>query len=300
MKSKIKNKYKKKIIAILLFINIINFFSCKENKQRTEAEKIVNEWINKEIKFPSKYQCSISGIDSVGCNKLFNSEYKIMLYIDSLGCASCKLKLTDWKSIIKEADSLFPGKLNFLFFFHPKDKRELDILFKRDNFDYPVFIDSKDSINSLNHFPDKQSYQCFLLDETNKVLMVGNPTLNPQIWKLYQEQISGKVNTDKTIKTSVDIDQTKINLGNVNIGSTATATFKVKNTGDNPLVISHVSTSCGCASAEWDKEPVKPGTVSKVKIHMKAEDDGYFNKTANIFCNIKGGPIKIIVSGNAK
>ena len=44
----------------------------------------------------------------------------------------------------------------------------------------------------------------------------------------------------------------------------ATATFKIKNDGDKPLVISNVTTSCGCTVADWTKEPIAPGAATYV------------------------------------
>jgi hypothetical protein len=45
---------------------------------------------------------------------LLEGDYKVLLYVDSVGCTSCKLRLWDWKALIAEADSAFAGKLSFL------------------------------------------------------------------------------------------------------------------------------------------------------------------------------------------
>jgi len=178
---------------LLLMIVVLSLFSCKKDERRTETEKIVTEWIGKEIIFPLDYECNLLKKDTALCAGLLNADYKILIYVDSMGCTTCKLRMYEWKQLIQKADSIFAkNELSFLFFFHPKDKKELKYLFVRDHFDYPVFIDNSDQINKLNHFPDKQSYQCFLLDKDNKVVMIGNPVQNPGIWKLYKEQISEK------------------------------------------------------------------------------------------------------------
>ncbi|GAB6011595.1 hypothetical protein [Viscerimonas tarda] len=92
---------------------------------------------------------------------------------------------------MQETDSLLPNKLNFLFYFHPKDTKELKFLLRRDRLEYPVFIDERNQIDSLNHFPKQQEYQCFLLNKENKVVAMGNPTMNPKIWELYKNIIRG-------------------------------------------------------------------------------------------------------------
>jgi hypothetical protein len=197
-----------------------------------------------------------------------------------------------------EADSLNTGKLSFLFFFHPKDKKELQFLFKRDQMDYPVFIDSNNEIDRLNDFPEQQSYQCFLLSKDTKVLMIGNPILNPRIWGLYKDRIFGEKEEKQTM-TTVEVDKTMHDFGNIQTGKRYPAVFQIKNTGNYPLIISQVSTSCGCTAAEWEKKPIEPGKTTEIKAIMNPEEEGYFNKTIEVFCNIKESPLKLITSGTA-
>jgi len=278
---------------------LLGLFSCKKDERRSEAEKIVSEWIGKEIKFPSGYECSLLGKDTSLCVDLLNREYKILLYVDSMGCTDCKLRLYNWKQLIAESDSLFSNQLGFLLFFHPKDKKELQFLFKRDHFDYPVFIDNTNQIYSLNNFPDNRTYQCFLLDKDNKVVMIGNPAINPSIWELYKEQISGNPNSKNEIVTTVELDRTVYDYGDIKIGTPNDAVFTITNTGNHPLSIQQIITSCGCTAVEWGKQPIKPGKATDIKVEMKPEEPGYFRKTIDVYCNIEKSVIKLIISGNA-
>ena len=71
-----------------------------------------------------------------------------------------------------------------LFFFHPKDMKELRYLTRRDSFTYPVCFDEKDELNVLNRFPSDMTFQTFLLDKEHKVVSVGNPVHNPKVKEL--------------------------------------------------------------------------------------------------------------------
>jgi len=179
---------------ILIILSIVTVFvcSCKSNKQKEDAAKIVNEWIGKEIKFPENISCYFSGIDTIPelCSEQFKKDFKILLYVDSAGCSECRLELFEWKLLMEEADSLFHGKLGFLLYFQPKNVRDVLYLFSGSQFKYPVFMDTKGLINNENNFPQEMQYQCFLLGGDNKVLMLGNPVLNPRIWELYKELIT--------------------------------------------------------------------------------------------------------------
>ncbi|MGV8096493.1 MAG: hypothetical protein AB2L24_31945 [Mangrovibacterium sp.] len=180
--------YLEYIALLILLCNILS--SCQDNSKKDQARKIISDWMGKEIKFPDMIPNMFLGNDSSSVHPLNNS-YKILLYVDSLGCMSCKLSLSGWKKIIAESDSLFPNRIEFLFFFQPtKKKKELFYVFRRDSFNYPIFIDVDNKINTLNHLPSQMEYQCFLLEPNNKVALVGNPVLNPKIWILFKQYIS--------------------------------------------------------------------------------------------------------------
>ena len=191
-------------------ITIFSVYSCKDYKKRKEIEKIVNEWTGKKILFPENIQCYVAGNDTLTelCKELLYKEFKILLYVDSLGCSSCRLNLFEWKQLMEEADSLFHGKVGFLLFFQPPKTRETAYLFTRDQFYYPVFMDINGTIDKLNRFPKEIDYQCFLLDGDNKVLMIGNPVLNLNYWELYKSQITGKKKTELEKLTTVTVDKT--------------------------------------------------------------------------------------------
>ena len=187
---KIKHIYTKRFFVITVTCCAFCFSSCKDAR-REDATKIVSEWTGKQIKFPDGLSCTSMGKDTT-CIDLYSDNYKILLYVDSLGCSSCRLKLSEWKQIMAEADSLFNGKVDFLFYFQPKkqDEKELQFLFRSNGFNHPVFIDLKNEIDRINKFPSQTGYQCFLLDRDNKVLMIGNPSVNTGIWQLFKGYIS--------------------------------------------------------------------------------------------------------------
>jgi hypothetical protein len=61
---------------------------------------------------------------------------------------------------------------------------------KNDQFDYPVFIDKENRINTLNQFPlNNMQFQRFLLDQNNQVQTIGNPILNLKVRELYKQKL---------------------------------------------------------------------------------------------------------------
>ena len=164
--------------------------SCQESNKEAML-RLVNEWNGKEIKFPAHSVFTIQGKDTVDF-PYKGADYKVVTYVDSAGCTSCKLQLPRWKELVAEVDSLTDGRVPFLFYFHPKDMKELRYLTRRDDFTYPVCFDERDELNRLNQFPTDMTFQTFLLDKDNKVVAMGNPVLNPKIKDLYLGIIKGE------------------------------------------------------------------------------------------------------------
>jgi len=64
--------------------------------------------------------------------------------------------------------------------------------------------------------------------------------------------------------------------------------FYVHNTGDAPLVISQVLTTCGCAQPEWSKTPIEPGATGYVIVsYDMVNRPGPFMKKITAFTNEK-------------
>ena len=285
-------------VAVFCFIS-----SCRENERHKKAAEVVNEWMGKEILFPENVPCYILGKETRSeiCDDLFNREFKIVMYVDSAGCGSCRLQLFEWEQLMEEANRLFPGKVGFLIFFQPENETEMESLFEREGyFDHSVFIDIKGSINKLNHFSQEMQHQCFLLDKDNKVLMIGNPVLNPKIWELYKSVISGGKEIKKEILTVTKVDKTSYNYGIIPKGVPSSTTFTIMNAGQHPLVIYHISTSCGCTSIKWDKQPIGPGRSTDIHVEMTPDELGYFNKTIIVYCNTSESPIKFTIQGGSE
>ena len=160
-------------------------------------------------------------------------------------------------------------------------------------------------MNELNHFPSKgAAFHTFLLDKDNRVLAIGNPIHNPKVKELYLKIIQGeKVEKDKgteVINTKVTIDKTSISLGRFNWQKEQKVTFTLKNTGNRPLAVQDVNTSCGCTSVSFSKEPVQPGGELKLEVTYTAEHPEHFNKTITVYCNMESSPLVLKIMGDAE
>ena len=273
--------------------------SCSKS-EKERLSRLVQEWEGKEILFPAHSTFTIQGKDTVDFD-FKGAAYTIVTYIDSVGCTSCKLQLHRWKELVKEVDSLTNGDVPFLFYFHPKDIKELRYLTRRDAFAYPVCFDEKDDFNRLNRFPSEMMFQTFLLDKENRVIALGNPIQNPKVKELYLNLIKGMgESTSKERVTTVSINSTVIDFGSFPKEEKQERSFILTNTGNGLLVIQDIVTSCGCTKVEYSKEPVRPGETLEVKVIYEAEQAEHFNKTVTGYCNAENSPLRLAVKGAAK
>lgn len=65
-----------------------------------------------------------------------------------------------------------------------------------------------------------------------------------------------------------------------------TTTFKFKNEGDVPLILSNVRASCGCTTPKWTREPVAPGADGEISVSYNPKNrPGSFNKSVTVTSN---------------
>jgi len=286
-------------LVVTLIMCVWMLASCQESREEAML-RLVSEWNGKEIKFPSRSVFTIQGKDTVDF-EFGNVDYKVVTYIDSVGCTSCKLQLHRWKELVEEVDSLTDGRVPFLFYFHPKDMKELRYLTRRDGFEYPVCLDEKDELNRLNRFPADIIFQTFLLDKDNKVVAIGNPVLNPKIRELYLGLVAGSRSSKPSEQTTqVSISQTVLDFGSFPKEEKQERSFVLTNTGNGLLMMQDIITSCGCTKVEYPKEPARPGETLEVKVTYEAEEAGYFSKKITVYCNTENSPLRLTVKGTAK
>ena len=285
---------------IIIILGFVVFASCgKSNKDKSFS--LLQKWIGKELSLPARSVFTIQGKDTV--EYPIQNTYKILTYIDSTGCTSCKLKLAEWEKFITVVDSIRPHTVQFLFFLCPKNGMEIYQTLRVERFKHPICIDEGDNLNKLNHFPADMAFQTFLLNSDNKVLAIGN-LINPKVKELYlkiiQSEKIGRKDESKVTRTKADIGRTLVPLGKFDWRKEQKAVFVLKNTGDKPLVIQDVVTSCGCTSAEYFKKPVRPNDSLELCVTYKAEHPEHFDKTITVYCNTASSPIVLRIIGTAQ
>ncbi|RNC67135.1 DUF1573 domain-containing protein [Proteiniphilum sp. X52] len=101
-------------------------------------------------------------------------------------------------------------------------------------------------------------------------------------------------------KPDMDFKRTEHNFGTIKeeMGSVSTQ-FEFTNTGKSPLIIQRVSTSCGCTTPSYTKEPVLPGKKGTISAtYSTVRRPGTFNKTIRVYTNVPDTVYLLTIKGN--
>jgi len=100
---------------------------------------------------------------------------------------------------------------------------------------------------------------------------------------------------------AITFEEVKYDFGSVVAGGTVDHTFKFKNTGTAPLIISNIGVSCGCTTPEWTKAPVLPGKIGTIAAHFNSTGKmGMQNKVLTIESNAAAGSTTVSLVGEVK
>lgn len=76
-----------------------------------------------------------------------------------------------------------------------------------------------------------------------------------------------------------------IDYGKIEYKADGVRTFKFKNTGKSPLIISRIQSSCGCTTPKKPKEPIMPGETGEIDVKYATSRVGGFAKTITVYSN---------------
>ena len=95
--------------------------------------------------------------------------------------------------------------------------------------------------------------------------------------------------------------KTEYNFGSVRQNAPAECRFVFQNTGNEPLVLASVGTTCGCTVPEWSKKPVMPGKYGTVKVSYNTSHKGSFRKVVSVKSNaVNQSPYLLRIRGKVE
>ena len=106
---------------------------------------------------------------------------------------------------------------------------------------------------------------------------------------LFVGLISFSVNAqDKQAK--IEFESETIDYGTIEKGADGVRVFKFKNTGDAPLIITKVKSSCGCTVPKKPEAPILPGMTGEIQVKYDTNRVMPIRKTISVTSNAENAP----------
>ncbi|MEN7549613.1 DUF1573 domain-containing protein [Rapidithrix thailandica] len=97
----------------------------------------------------------------------------------------------------------------------------------------------------------------------------------------------------------IKFNEREFDFGDIYQGDVVTHVFKFENNGDAPLLLTNISTTCGCTAPEWPREPVLPGETGEITVKFNsAHKSGIQNKIITVYSNANTPQEKLKIRTN--
>jgi hypothetical protein len=110
----------------------------------------------------------------------------------------------------------------------------------------------------------------------------------------------GLTATAQDTAAKIEFKSETVDYGEITKGSDGIRVFEFTNTGNSPLIISKVSSSCGCTIPKKPEEPILPGKTGEIQVKYDTNRVGPIRKAITVISNADT-PTKVLkIKGEVK
>ena len=95
----------------------------------------------------------------------------------------------------------------------------------------------------------------------------------------------------------IEFKETTIDYGTIEKGADGVRTFVFTNTGDAPLIISDVKSSCGCTVPKKPDGPILPGETGEIEVKYDTKRVNPIRKTITVISNAETPTVALKIKG---
>lgn len=92
-------------------------------------------------------------------------------------------------------------------------------------------------------------------------------------------------NLTATAQGILDFESEVIDYGTIKKNANGERTFTFTNSGNAPIIITNVKTSCGCTVPTKPNGPIMPGEMAQIGVKYATNRIGAFSKTITVLSN---------------
>lgn len=108
--------------------------------------------------------------------------------------------------------------------------------------------------------------------------------------------ISFSVNAQEKV-AKIEFKTETIDYGTIEKGADGVRVFEFTNTGDAPLIVSKVTSSCGCTVPKWSKEAILPGESGEIQVKYDTKRVNPIRKTITVISNAETPTVALKIKG---
>ncbi|WP_396601819.1 DUF1573 domain-containing protein [Algibacter sp. R77976] len=98
-------------------------------------------------------------------------------------------------------------------------------------------------------------------------------------------------------QAKIEFKSETIDYGTIEKGADGVRVFEFTNTGDQPLIISNVKSSCGCTVPSKPDGPIMPGKVGEIKVKYDTNRVNPIRKTITVMSNAETPTVALKIKG---
>jgi hypothetical protein len=111
--------------------------------------------------------------------------------------------------------------------------------------------------------------------------------------------VSLGVNAQEKV-AKIEFTTDTVDYGEIEKGSDGVRVFEFKNTGNAPLIISKVSSSCGCTIPKKPEGPIMPGETGEIQVKYDTTRPGPIRKAITVLSNAETPTTILKIKGTVK
>lgn len=104
-------------------------------------------------------------------------------------------------------------------------------------------------------------------------------------------------------QTTMEITPNVHDFGSIPKQTPVSTVFKIKNTGDKPLIINDAKASCGCTVPRKPEEPIMPGETGELEVSFTSNPSqagAPMNKSVTVTANVPGSQKVVTIKGQVQ
>jgi hypothetical protein len=109
--------------------------------------------------------------------------------------------------------------------------------------------------------------------------------------------VIGLISFSINAQAKIEFKSDTIDYGTIEKGSDGVRVFEFTNTGDAPLIISKVSSSCGCTIPKKPKDPILPGATGEIEVKYDTNRVNPIRKTITVISNAETPTVALKIKG---